>query len=81
LSWIVFQKNLSIKNPWDIIRKNKENNNNSLFYNFNKGLFEIVKNEKDDLNIIIRKPLFDIQLNIKQDFSNDKIIIKDDKKN
>ena len=74
------QKNLSTENPRYIISKNKENNNNSLFYNFNKGLFEIVKNEKDDLNIIIRKPLFDIQLNIKQDFSNDKIIIKDDKK-
>ncbi len=70
----VFQKNLSIENPRDIIRKNKI----TIHYFILLTKDEIVKNEKDDLNIIIRKLLFNIQLNKKQDFSNNKIITKDD---
>ncbi len=77
----LIQNNISINNPRNNFDKNDEKkDSNSKIYSFNQGIFEILNDNVNSLHMIIRKPLFTVEMNVKSDFCQDKIIIKDEKK-
>ncbi len=76
----LIQNNISINNPRNNFDKNNEKKDSeSKIYSFNQGIFEILNDNVNSLHMIIRKPLFTVEMNVKNDFSKDKIIIKDEK--
>jgi thiamine kinase-like enzyme len=75
----LIENKISINNPRNNFDK-INGKNESKIYRFNQGIFEILNDDINSLQMIIRKPLFTVEMNVKNDFSKDKIIIKDELK-